>query len=313
MAPKLLILPFLYLLTSCASMLNESTTRTIVHANQPTRLVVNGDTVQGREREFKLFLKRSKHPVNLVAITDSQQVKITLFSRNSFAYYANVICNYGMGMLLEKNNPKRYTYPGHVYLNNNDSLHVYKTYPADNKKGQFQLHLSLPHINNFYLQPHEEKLKSNTGFWGLSIGLGYYHTDNQFLKITTSAVSDLFVPVPAAVDFSGEHELMNSVYAAISNNHHWKRFISGYGISFAKNVWDLRYYNRFDPPPPSRPPVIKRHHSLGLLFSTHYTIGRSFSLGLIYRPTIVRLTRPAKYSYEHLISFDIAWKIVLKR
>jgi hypothetical protein len=313
MTPKLLIPPLLCILTSCASIMNGDKTTTIVHINRFTMLVVNGDTLRINQNGTPLTLPRSKQPVNIVAITDSQRANITMKPRSSFAWYANIFCNYGLGMLLEINNPKRYTYPRNLYLAPEDSLRRFQTYRPNHKRGQVQLHISLPHANNFYLRPREEPAKSNTGFWGLSLGLNYYHKDNQFVKFYVAGVADIFVPVPAAIDFSGEHEFMSSVYAGLTNNHHWKRIMWGYGISFATNVWDLRYYNQFDPPPPTRTPVKKREFAAGLLFSTHYPLSRSFSLGLIYRPTFIRFNAPETFAYEHVISFDMAWRIVLKK
>lgn len=304
---------FFIIFTSCAGIMNRPTTRTMVHVKKPAQLVVNGDTIQVYRSKYPLILERSEDHVRLEVITDSQQTTIYMPARNSFAYWANLFCNYGIGMLIDKDNPKRYAYPNHLYLDNDDSVSRFWNYQPDHQKGQLELHLSLPHMNHFYLQPREENRKDKLGFWGLSIGMNYYHRDNQFLKLTTSGVADLFVPVPAPVDYSGEHEFMRSVWVGLSNNHHGKRFTSGYGISFAKNIWEHRYYNLFNPPPPTREPITRRDYSLGLLLSTYYNVGKRFGLGVIYRPTFARLNKPADFAYEHVISFDIAWKIVLKK
>jgi hypothetical protein len=313
MTPKTLTPLIFFIFTSCAGIINQPITRTIVHVKEPTRLVVNGDTLRTITRQYPIVLERSSEPVELLAITDSTQTKITLQPRGSFAWWANIFCNYGIGMLVDKNNPKRYTYPNHLYLDREDSLYRFTNYQPDHRKGQWQLHLSLPYINNFYFQPREEKSKANTGFLGLSVGLNYYHSKKQFLKLSTLGVLDFMVPFPAHVDYSGGHEFMRSVSVSLSNNHHWKRFTLGYGISLAKNIWEYRYYNLFEPPPPTRDPVVRRDYSLGLLLSTYYNVGKRFGLGLIYRPTFARLNKPADFAYEHLISVDIAWKIVVKR
>lgn len=313
MTPRLLTIIILCLFSSCAGILNKATTKTVVHVNQPVQLVVNGDTLQTRQRTFNLTVDRSSGPLTLMAITDSQQSMAKVAPLNSFAWYTNIFCNYGIGMLIDKNGPRRYTYPRHIYLEMGNALRPYRAYRTDHRKGQLQLHISLPHVNNFHLRPEGETLKTNTGFWGFTIGLNYYHSNDQFLKLSTTGAMDLFIPVPAPVDIGGEHELMSSKYIALSNNHHWNRFILGYGLSFGRNVWDLRYYNRFDPPPPTRAPVKRRHDALGVLLSAHYMVGRNFNLGAVYRPTFLRFGVPEKFKYEHLISLDIAWKIILKR
>jgi hypothetical protein len=174
------------------------------------------------------------------------------------------------------------------------------------------MYISLPHINSFQLSPENEGTKINTGFWGISLGLDYYHSKQQFINIGFSSVLDFFVPFPAPVDISGEHELMSSSYIGLSNNHKLGRIALGYGLSYARNSWDFRYYDMFDPPPPTRVPVKKSHHSFGLIFPTYLQLGDLFNIGGIYRPTFFRPTMNRKFEYEHLISVDFACKIRLK-
>src|SRR5690606_6997057 len=158
---------------------------------------------------------------------------------------------------------------------------------GDNK-GEMYLHGSLPHINSFQLNPLEEGTKTNTGFWGLTVGIDYYHSTHQFISLSASGVADLFVPVPAAVDISGEYELMSSRYVSLSNNHRIRRFTLGYGFSYARNTWDFRYYDRFSPSPPSRNPVKKSDYSIGFIFPTYFQSGKNFRLGVVYRPDFFR-------------------------
>lgn len=65
------------------------------------------------------------------------------------------------------------------------------------------MHVSLPHVNSFYLRPRGEKGQANVGLWGLSVGGDYYYTDRRSIGVRSSAVTSFFVPVPAAVDISG--------------------------------------------------------------------------------------------------------------
>ena len=189
----------------------------------------------------------------------------------------------------------------------------YKNVKVNSTKpeGEIHLHLSLPFINSFCLKPENEARKVSTGFWGLAIGLDYYHLKNQFISLGTSGV--LGIPVLGAVDYSGEHELMNSLCFSLSNNHKLKRFSIGYGLSYARNTWDFRYDDRFDPPPPTRDPIKRSHNAFGFIFPTYFQIGKCFNIGVVYRPTYYRPNLTDKFSYEHLISVDFAWKIGLKK
>ena len=64
---------------------------------------------------------------------------------------------------------------------------------------------------SFRLIPENEGTKSNTGFWGLTVGLDYFYSKNQFISSGISGVSDFFVPFPTAVDISGEFEHLISI------------------------------------------------------------------------------------------------------
>ena len=172
---------------------------------------------------------------------------------------------------------------------------------------------STPITATFQLTPENESTIAETGFWGFTIGLDYYHKTNQYLNLGISGVTDLFVPVPAAVDLSGEYESMSSRYVSLSNNHKLGRFRVGYGLSYSKNSWDLRYYDRFDPAPQTREPVRKSNNAFGLVIPTYYQTGEHFNIGVIYRPTFYRPNVTDKFQYEHLISIDFAWKIRLKK
>jgi hypothetical protein len=60
--------------------------------------------------------------------------------------------------------------------------------------------------------------------------------------------------------------------------------------------------------------TILYHHSessnsAGFTTSLYRQMTNQFSIGLVYRPTILRITPRTEFSYEHLISLDFCWKI----
>jgi hypothetical protein len=101
----------------------------------------------------------------------------------------------------------------------------------------------MPYVNSFYLKPEGEGDKINTGFWGLSAGLEYFHKDNRYLSLSASAVTDFFMGIPASVDVEGEYESMHSTYISLTNNHVINRFHFGYGMNYSRNTWDLDNYD----------------------------------------------------------------------
>ena len=292
--------------------MNEAHKSITIFTTEPSKIILNRDTINTIDNKVNLNVERKKDPIKITASTDSLTKEFDVEPMNSFMYWSNIFYNFGIGMLVDRNNPKRYSYPQRIYITSTDTISRYYRYRQTNK-GELHLHISLPHINSISLNPENEETKTNTGFWGLTVGLDYYHSKNQFFNVGISGVSDFFVPVPAAIDISGEYELMSSRYASISNNHRLGRFSLGYGLSYARNTWDFRNYGNFDPPPPIKEPVKKSSNAFGLIFPTYFQQGKHFNMGVVYRPTFYRPKMTNKFKYEHLISIDFAWKIRIKK
>jgi hypothetical protein len=185
----------------------------------------------------------------------------------------------------------------------------------DAGKGDLWLDLSVPYVNNFYFNSENEEPKVSTGFWGLAAGIDYYHSENQFVSLKGFGAVDFFLPVPAAIDYSGdewEDEFIYSFIIAISNNHRINRFNLGYGLSFASNSWDNDYYSNI-PESPARDNIHRIHSAFGLFFPVYYRITKFFNVGIIYRPTFFRPSMDDKFKYEHLLSLDCAFKLPIYR
>jgi len=294
------------ILDSCATIMNKSTTKLNICSNKPTRLKVNKNTYNF-DSECQIIVERKKDTLILYAESDSLKKTIKLKSKNSFSYYANIFYNYGLGCICDNKNPKRYTYQNDIFIDYNS----HKDHPGrfgSANKGQINLNLSLPYINDFILHPQNETYKSSIGFWGISAGIDYFYRDDKFINISASTVTDFFLPFPAAVDFSGEIDFMSSSYYSLTDNIDFKSLTLGYGLNYSINTWDHRYYGRFNEPPPKREPVVKSYKSLGFTLNSYYRISKHFYIGLIYRPTFIRINPNAELNYEHIISLDFLWK-----
>ena len=182
------------------------------------------------------------------------------------------------------------------------------------QKRELHLHLSFPYVNSFTLSPNEVGRKTNTGFWGLGLGGDYFYRDKQFLNLSAAAVTDFFLPVPAAVDLFGFHESMSSIYTGLSNNYKIGCFSLGYGISFSRNTWSLTDHGgMLIEENPTKVPARKSLNTLGLVFPAYLYLGDNVSCGIVYRPSFYRPNAIDKIKYEHLISLDFVLKIrVLK-
>jgi hypothetical protein len=310
----LTLVTFVLTISSCATIFNAPTKQIAINTSSPAQVIYNNDTLYTIDNQALILVPRQKEPLNIKVIGDSIVKTITLNSKNSFAYWLNAYPTPMLwtGFKIDRKNPKRYTFPGRVYVNTSDSSGKYVRYDARDRKGQIFLNVSLPWVNSFCLKPDNETYKSNTGFWGIAFGLDYYHSKHQFLTLTASAVTDLFVPVPAAVDYRGSYEIMSSTYIGVSNNHKIRNFSLGYGLSFAKNTWNLHYSgSQRDTLPIDKQPRKRSGSAIGFIFPIYYQFGQHFYAGVIYRPTFYRFSTSNQFSYEHLISIDVGWKIRL--
>jgi hypothetical protein len=229
------------LMTSCATIFNSPYKHVTIHTTEPSKIIYKQDTINTIDDKTHLRVERNWETLNIVATTDSLTKSIRIGAKNSTMYWSNILFNYGLGMLVERNNPKRYTYPGKIYINSEGATGQYSLYGIANNKGELYLHYSNPIINPFRMMPENLGAKVRTGFMGGTIGLDYYHSKNQFIHLGVSEVSggwDL-------IFFNNEYELMSSDYIGLSNNHKIGRFSIGYGLSYAKNIWDFRDHGDF--------------------------------------------------------------------
>lgn len=318
------VIPLVFL-SSCATLMLKKDYNIRVSANVPDAKAEIQDSIYSLPAEFRI--KRSKEDLNIRLISDGlERNYIVKASPNAAFLYANLICYPILPLMygIDFTNQKRFYYGKNIILNSCDTTNIirppiakgyydYRTRSFPSNKGQLNFTYSFPWVNSFFLQPQHESSKSNTGFWGFSAGMEYYYKDNKYLSLNGSAVTDFFIPFPAAVDFSGEVENMYSVYASLTDNYKFRRFTLGYGLSFSRNTWELVYHDRFDPPPPTRDPARKSGSSVGLTLDGYHQIGRHFYIGLIYRPTFLNINPDFKYRYEHLISMDFKVKLRLMK
>jgi hypothetical protein len=303
------------LLTSCATVFSRKSYNLNVGSTTP------GDKVEINNQTYSLpaevLVTRAKTDLSLKLTSDTTitDYKIQSSLSPTFVYW-NLL--YPFGYLIDLTNQKRFHYGNTILFERDDSTKAITPRISNSHrfranlthKGQINLSLALPHINSFYLKPEGETAKSNSGFWGFSAGLEYYHKDNRYVRLTSNAVTDFFVPIPAAVDRSGEYESMSSIYFSLTNNHQVNCFHFGYGINYSINSWELNYN---DPSEPIKEPIIKISKSFGLTFTGYYQLTKTFLVGVIYRPTLLIISPKTEFNYEHLISLEFGWRIPLKK
>ena len=301
------------LITSCATIFNLPHKNVTIYTTEPSTIIYKQDTVNTIDNKVHLRVERKNEPLSIIAATDSLSKSIEIKQINSAMYWANLYPFYGIGMLVDKNNPKRYSYPEKIYINSANAVSGYSRFGEANNKRELYLHLSLPQsFNIFLMSPEDESVKTSTGFTGITVGFDYYHSKSQFIHLRGSAISGGSKPDPRFVTDKYKN-LLSSKYISLSNNHKIRQFSIGYGLSYTKNCW-IFYKRGFQIPPFIKKQIHKEsYNAFGFIIPTYYQPGNYFNIGVVYRPTFYRPNMTDKFAYEHIISVDFAWKIRIKK
>ena len=312
MKRTLYILSILAFMSSCATLLNPPHKYVTIHTTKPTQIIHGETIISTVDNKAHLRAERKNAPLQITAITDSLEKSIEIEQKNSVAFWTNLF-NYGIGMLVDRNNPKRYTYPGKIFINSADATGGYSLFGKANNKGELYLYFSLPMVNRFRMMIEGEGSKRSVGAMGFCFGLDYYHSKNQFIHAGFSTLVGGYKTTHTRDRRTREREYMESQHFSLSNNHKFGRFSIGYGFSYARISWKyIRSRRGFIFYRPVER-VEKNHNAFGLIFPSYFQLGEHLNIGIVYRPTFFRPNLPNKFAYEHLISVDLAWKIRLKK
>jgi hypothetical protein len=118
------------LFNSCATLLNSEKVKVMITTSEPSKLLVNGDSLNNLETAQYVTLSRSKKPITIIAYNDSNSKIISVKSRNSIAYWLNYYPSVHLwtGLLIDRKNPKRYTYPKLLYIDLKEKKDSYLNY-----------------------------------------------------------------------------------------------------------------------------------------------------------------------------------------
>lgn len=160
--------------SSCATIFNKQTTHVYLIAKTPIKVVMDKDTLTSVKNRVTLIVPRQKAPIEITVFNDTISKKITLNSKNSFAYWYNIYANYGIGMLIDKDNPKRYAYPKQVYVpmdttreNHLPYIPYSLSYKNNIKITPLRLLMSHPGIELSYERYFSKKFSSQVSFAAL--------------------------------------------------------------------------------------------------------------------------------------------------
>ncbi len=113
---KVLIVLLFVSLTSCATIFNSKKTTVNISTDKASRLIYKADTIAINIEKTKIYPTRSKLPLDFTIITDSLTQNFSFKRKTSILFWLNLNYTYGLGMLVDFTNPKRFTYNKNLHF-----------------------------------------------------------------------------------------------------------------------------------------------------------------------------------------------------
>lgn len=283
--------------------------------------------------------------------------KVSIPSKISSLYYLNIVSPpFWPGLLIDLSSPKRYTYKNVLAFDDTLSLsralianrdvaenqkanmirkhnNTYNIYGRSRKnrlytkQGDVFLYFAVPFIYPSYtiIKPEPSSSIEKGSVLGFAGGIDYYYKKNRFINLSASMTAGGDIVFGCGFYEFDDSERFNLYNLTISNNHRYKRFSFGYGISHSYvDWWEKKYFK--NPFAESNIPYHyhyswayylnrRKYSNLGFIFNGYFYFFNDFSVGIVYKPTFVRLNSimEKKIYYEHQISLDFAIKVRLNK
>lgn len=178
-----------------------------------------------------IYFQRSESPITLVDSIQGDTTYIHPHKSYFLYWFGNIYTSLGLGMLVDKNSQKRYEYKKYNYFTRrHNKLKNIRFEPIN--KGRIKINFGIPYVNHFHLLTDSGKIYT-TGFWGISLGADYFLAENKYISSSINLATNLFVPVPAAVDIYGEYESSSTIFGNLMINKSTPFIEYGAGLSVA--------------------------------------------------------------------------------
>ena len=111
-----LFLFIIILCNSCASILNGERTFINISSDKKSEIIFKDDTISISKKLTKINPIRSKKTLKITVLKDSLSNIFYLKQKTSTLFWANILNNYGLGMLVDLTNDKRFTYKHNLHF-----------------------------------------------------------------------------------------------------------------------------------------------------------------------------------------------------
>ncbi len=326
------------LFSSCASVFNGPYKKVNVHTERAATVIYNEGSVETVDHVASFEVKRKKDTMQFSVLQDSSMRTYTVNKKHSFAFWSNIPLKFGLGMLVDLTNPKRFTYPSHIYLDSSNTKKGYYAFEKNQLKGRWEFQVEMPFFNLFHRKDPYGYKDLQEGFFGVGLGLNYFYRKNTYLNFSAQSflLSNYPLPPPFIV-FEQKSEKEFSYQFTLSNNHRIQRFHLGYGLSYVFNRrgYTIRLPDPMVPQtlnllaskriPPGNdvtkiaksiePGIYEQHwmntQSFGLWFPVSYELTKGISASFQYRPTFYRYKDKMEPEFENFYSFGLIYRMKL--
>lgn len=264
----------------------------------------------------RLIVRRSNKKLPLTVVCDTGRFSFAVKPVHSWLYYANVYPLYGLGFLVDYNNPNRFTYPHFIYPDPRPGTKRGYGTNAPLLKSDWEISFTPPFVNGFVFNPARMDLRG--GVLGVGFGAAYRYSDKRFWwgELGTAASGGMgggykridSTPTNSRLRLAGW-------YLNIRHHHQLRRLDLGYGLSTGVRR-GREFYDYYLGATYLRDSVSRQfsHASAGLSFSANYRLSNSIYAGVSYQPQLFEVGgETTGFSYSHMTIFGFSWRWGLRR
>tara|TARA_R110001592_G_scaffold65325_4_gene200562 strand:+ start:889 stop:1890 length:1002 start_codon:yes stop_codon:yes gene_type:complete len=113
-----LLLGLLWLVSSCATVINGRYSQVSIKSDEAINYIYEGDTVINKLNEPVTFVARnSREPIAVSIFTEKQSKQVYILPKKATVYWLNTFSPYLSGYLVDEITGKKWRYPRKVYIN----------------------------------------------------------------------------------------------------------------------------------------------------------------------------------------------------
>ena len=177
-------------------------------------------------------------------------------------------------------------------------------------RGEFRIKLAFPYFNHLTINPIDESRSSAFGFLGESLGIEYSISNKNFIEVSFALAVAAKTPLPFPYDREGPYKVLSTAFISSTYNRVVGRFTLGIGLNYSNNLIARGSRSLGDTLVPNYSDN-RENRTIGFTTNGFYRLGKTFNVGVIYRPTFYNFKPNSAFKYDHLLSIEFNWRIRL--